>query len=677
MMKKLELRIELKSDMCCGTGTGDGVRFDTVSSYNQYGLPYIPGKRLKGLLREQAEFLRDCSAIEQTLIDKIFGNGEHAGTLTVNNAELIGANENLRDLEQLFNEEPGLYNPLTVQEVYTVARHSTAMEHGVAKPHSLRTIGAVPSGNIFITYLYLDGGETNEQLELLTKCAKLLRHIGLNRTRGLGEVSCCLTQCSNERETSSNKSVTSSTNRKFVGYKISLVTDLVSEKDYISGSALQGWFAGRLSNELTQEQMDNFLTGIKFGNAYPYKNNTIHFPMPLSYVSEKNKDEYFSQVDGFSKLLGKQYVAAKGFAHFDYAEGSYSYYEVLRCISYHVTTKGQNDLFTLPLLKSGQTFAGCINTTDEFATKLEEIIDKYGGEIRLGGSANIQFGKCNFEFVEPVNFNENLEQAKNGSDCNNKEYVVNLLSDTILYDEFGTNSVALKTLRTEVESLFEPDNGTSIGEIYTGTVTTGGYNGKWKMPRRRFNAFAKGTQVRVQGIPKQLSGFIGMLQTEGFGQFSIQEVSKHVAYKKKCNNKEDKSNSVTDNKLSEWGEGIRKMIDFNQLLQELERAAYSLIESKSNLLKKCSSSSLMRLNATYLSINQSQTELETWESKVRGIFSDGNEHDLCEAIINKFDNSLSDKKMNESRKKQAFLHYLQFILTAIKLWYKNKEKKHV
>ena len=100
-MKILQLTIELKSDMCCGTGTGDGVQFDTVSAYNDYGLPYIPAKRLKGLLREQAEFLIAFDPENKNFVEILFGKGEQAGALIVNNAEIKNVRNLKEDLDKL------------------------------------------------------------------------------------------------------------------------------------------------------------------------------------------------------------------------------------------------------------------------------------------------------------------------------------------------------------------------------------------------------------------------------------------------------------------------------------------------------------------------------------------------------------------------------------------------
>ncbi|MCD1276656.1 RAMP superfamily CRISPR-associated protein [Streptococcus sinensis] len=686
-MKILQLTIELKSDMCCGTGTGDGVQFDTVSAYNDYGLPYIPAKRLKGLLREQAEFLIACDPKNKGFVEILFGKGEQAGALIVNNAEVKDVSNLKEDLDKLFKSQPSLYNPSAVAEYYTVARHATQMKNGVAKPKSLRTIGAVPSGTIFEATLYLDDSSSSEKVEFLRKCAKLLRHIGLNRTRGYGEAVCTLEEQENGLKEYTNDSHGGRQTSTIFHYNISLETDLVSEKDYITGTALQGWFAGRIEQKNIQE----LLTKVKFSNAYPCIDDKFFSPMPLSYINVKNEEEIYSQADGFKRCEGKQYTKKTGFAYFGYEKSkegmnilSYDSYEMQKSISYHVTTKGDNDLFTLPLLKAGQSFAGFIEGDPSILNKLKGILAKYNGKIRLGGSANIQFGKCVLTLVPNRNVEGDLSSntSKDASPSGEEThvYIVNLLSDTILCDEYGLNSVSLDVLKRSVEKLFNIDEKPIIGDIYTGTITTGGYNGKWKMPRRRFSAFSMGTQICVESKiePKRSEGFMGLLQAEGYGQYCIQKVNPELSNTgfKKSENQEKNVESEVGFELTSAGKDLKEQIDFNHLLKELEKSAYEIIETQSSLLKKTSSSSLMRLNAVYQNLNREGGEatLEVLGSVFKNSNDkNNNEQKICEAILKRFKEFKMDDIVDTDKKVRASLHYLQYILTAIKFWYKNNK----
>ena len=58
-MKKYKLKIELLSDLCVANGGVYNSMLDTDVCSDAYGLPYIPGKRIKGCLRECALELQD------------------------------------------------------------------------------------------------------------------------------------------------------------------------------------------------------------------------------------------------------------------------------------------------------------------------------------------------------------------------------------------------------------------------------------------------------------------------------------------------------------------------------------------------------------------------------------------------------------------------------------------
>ena len=51
---KYKLQIQLKSDLCASSGDSFGSLIDNDICYDKYGFPYIPAKRLKGILREEA-----------------------------------------------------------------------------------------------------------------------------------------------------------------------------------------------------------------------------------------------------------------------------------------------------------------------------------------------------------------------------------------------------------------------------------------------------------------------------------------------------------------------------------------------------------------------------------------------------------------------------------------------
>ena len=58
-MKDLQYKIEFTSFWHTGSGLSSGTESDIVVIKDKNGLPYIPGKTLKGLLREAAETINN------------------------------------------------------------------------------------------------------------------------------------------------------------------------------------------------------------------------------------------------------------------------------------------------------------------------------------------------------------------------------------------------------------------------------------------------------------------------------------------------------------------------------------------------------------------------------------------------------------------------------------------
>ena len=187
------ITIELKSDLCAGTGTGFSSFVDTDISYDSHGIPYIPGRRLKGCLREAAEYYfgKDYPAI-----GAVFGAaGGQAGTFSVGNGQLPDIQLLHRYLDAL--DEDRRPTPDQVLDVFAAVRAATAVDEatGTAKQESLRFTRVLlqcireKDGNFVFSFPCEDDG-TQETEDLLTAACQALRSMGAHRNRGLGAVTC-------------------------------------------------------------------------------------------------------------------------------------------------------------------------------------------------------------------------------------------------------------------------------------------------------------------------------------------------------------------------------------------------------------------------------------------------------------------------------------------------------
>jgi len=128
------IRMELKSDLCPSSGDGFAGFVDTDVCFDDFGLPYIPSKRLKGCLRECGLDIVSVDASYESDFDKLFGETGKLvpGALIIGNGRLENYDEIIRSLGSAHRSE--------LAEVYTSVISRTKMEDGKFAQGTLRTI---------------------------------------------------------------------------------------------------------------------------------------------------------------------------------------------------------------------------------------------------------------------------------------------------------------------------------------------------------------------------------------------------------------------------------------------------------------------------------------------------------------------------------------------------------
>lgn len=213
-MKNYQLDIRLLSDTIIGSGTGFGAAIDQDVVLNELGLPYIPGKRIKGCLRDSATEILDLLSLSETtgifdlskeqitkknnayrLIKNIFGvpGSLNSTKLIMHNLYLPKAVELDNWLAYLSHEYPAIYNSEAVTDQFTSIRQQTSLEEsGLAKRNSLRTFRLIDKDLSF--HGNIEADISDEELALLALAAKNLKSLGTKRTRGYGSVACTISE---------------------------------------------------------------------------------------------------------------------------------------------------------------------------------------------------------------------------------------------------------------------------------------------------------------------------------------------------------------------------------------------------------------------------------------------------------------------------------------------------
>lgn len=257
----MKIIIRLLSDLCTCSGETYNSIVDTDVVYDEYGIPYIPAKRIKGCIREAALEMMEFEMIQPETYNRIFGKeGSQRAAFSISNAYIKNYEATIKALKGC--KDKGLASQQNVLSQYTGTRTQTAvdMESGVADENSLRTLRVVNKGLVFEAKCEMRGSE--EEKEILKQAVSLVKHMGMARTRGLGLVD--LTVAEEQEKHAAHVKI----NKEQLGeynklrYRIHLKSAMICKsakgnqaetQDYIAGSKVLGLLVEALGESKYQE----------------------------------------------------------------------------------------------------------------------------------------------------------------------------------------------------------------------------------------------------------------------------------------------------------------------------------------------------------------------------------------------------------------------------------------
>ncbi|MCU0325446.1 MAG: RAMP superfamily CRISPR-associated protein [Spirosomaceae bacterium] len=170
---EIKYRITFLSDWHIGSGLAGGAEADAIVLKDKSNLPYIPGKTLKGLLKDA---FYDINEAKNGKFDKdiseLFGVVERGELPTVHfsNAELDEITKT-----QIIKEKLSDY-------LYRNIASTAINKNGVAESQSLRVMEVTIPLSL-VGRITFQNEKFKESIEL---ALKWVRHVGVNRNRGLG-----------------------------------------------------------------------------------------------------------------------------------------------------------------------------------------------------------------------------------------------------------------------------------------------------------------------------------------------------------------------------------------------------------------------------------------------------------------------------------------------------------
>lgn len=183
-----------------GSGRGAGRYLDSVVVTDTKGLPYLPGRQLRGILRDALASLQEWGHVTPGTVERIFGaeapeqedglrhRKSEPGTVAIGNARM----------------QAQTYQWLAQVENADLRRHlfmdvfSTAIDpqSGVAADASLRGMQVCVPMDLFAPISLEAASEQWFEADwaALTLAARAIRHVGAHRSRGYGRASVRLSE---------------------------------------------------------------------------------------------------------------------------------------------------------------------------------------------------------------------------------------------------------------------------------------------------------------------------------------------------------------------------------------------------------------------------------------------------------------------------------------------------
>jgi len=175
MSQTIKYKILFLSDWHCGSGLSAGADLDILVIKDGDQLPFVPGKTMKGLIRESVEEIQSFAGTEFDLI-KIFGskcNSEgisEQGVCFFTNADL---EEETRTTIIDKNLQSFMYRSIS---------QTSINDEGTAEKNSLRKMEVVVPCELRGEILNVP----EESVEIMKNGLKFIKRLGQNRNRGLG-----------------------------------------------------------------------------------------------------------------------------------------------------------------------------------------------------------------------------------------------------------------------------------------------------------------------------------------------------------------------------------------------------------------------------------------------------------------------------------------------------------
>jgi len=441
------IKMELLSDALPGSGEGLAGIIDLDITHDKHGLPYVPARRLKGLLLESAHHLQDAGVTARDIFALFGSPGQGEGApLRIGNG-FVEAEEQYRGLLDWAASEKGvaatLLSPAAVLDYFTYLRSRTAMDEktGTAKENTLRTVRVLrrvsPETTTPLAFVFSVDCPADWENDLAVMC-KVTRSFGVSRSRGLGSIHLTYDKGANSAaQVHQSDEAVPSDGRVTISLMGRNTNPLVitnragthqSSAGFIPGATILGALASRyIANHTagfvphTDEIFRHlFLDGqVTFSDltAMDSEGSYRSMPAPASVQREKDTEKYYDLADEYVHLIvTDDKVRLKGGIGDDVTVSAVrseagaptlTKVPVSEDVFYHHrrpddASIGHADeekdgvFYQYEAVQAGQLFSGCISGPEHLVKILYDLLVA-DSELRVGKSRTVQYGILKLE----------------------------------------------------------------------------------------------------------------------------------------------------------------------------------------------------------------------------------------------------------------------------------------
>ena len=449
------------------------------------------------------------------------------------------------------NKYLAYFNPENIRRRYSCSRIQTTIERTTktAKDDTLRQFRVLKNGLSFLFDLNFPKEPDKDKIELLETACKVTRHMGLSRTRGLGDVRLELLNEQIDAARPDNNIHTSTsgqtsdviclpyiinTNAQLIASSTVGGNNVVSDS-YIPGSNILGIFAGNYIRKTKKISYGNahkdddfrrlFLEGgVEYANAYITDADCKKLlPVPGSFVRKKDSDIDYDLVykNDWETVTNSDDIQTQKLAgHFCIINNNDSdkYYSILshnpakemeyhhqrpkdRSIGHAREDKDDaGEFFQFEVLKKGQCFKGMITGTRGDLAKLKRLIPD-NSTVHLGKSRTAQYGNAKISYGTAAAFTGEIHR-ENGIISKDDSFVVTLTSPMILQNKYGHYLPNPDIFLGELKKRLNITDDTSLkisdtlpNSSFLSFIKVGGFMAKWGLPRQQATALDAGSVI--------------------------------------------------------------------------------------------------------------------------------------------------------------------------------------